>query len=503
MRKFDLKIARTIQKNFGEGKLSEVDSKIKGNEQDSIEATKTLAGARQEEMRKVKNELKEMLPILKPSEVKRFHLPSHEAIIHELEENDYEVSVRYLKELFELDEETRKEAGPGTLTWKKPRLKDNKDAMKRLKEGLIAFEQAKNAGDSLSIIVEFLDMALFFQAMTWEWWWVAERLYRSALVNAELIKNNEQQMITSVHYLYGRFLFEQIQNTTESLYHLKVAREASEGKHWNASKVTGRKEQTIFRECNVLLYKALLMHAQQIDPNQLDIIIKVYTEALARATDSEHYEYMANALYELGKNQLRSGDMKLAFQNFSKFLAMARKISDPEGICNAHMALALAYKLYNSHLQELNDEVNTEKHLNLFRKNAEEFKLLKKLAQAHYCIGEHFLSKRRPDIATSHLKKSFNLYNDLGLYDDANKARIIAGVSKGQGIIDQYIDLMLQCGVDSRAISTLCQWKNRRSVFWTEKTLHTEDSEKSFTFENEAISSSLPTLTNTALVGKM
>lgn len=54
---------------------------------------------------------------------------------------------------------------------------------------------------------------------------------------------------------------------------------------------------------------------------------------------------MANALYELGKNQLRSGDMKLAFQNFSKLLAMARKISDPEGICNAHMALALAYKL--------------------------------------------------------------------------------------------------------------------------------------------------------------
>lgn len=75
MRKFDLKIAKAIQKNFGEGKLSEVprpDSKIKGNEQNSIKAIKTLAGARQEEMRKVKNELKEMLPILKPSEVKRF-----------------------------------------------------------------------------------------------------------------------------------------------------------------------------------------------------------------------------------------------------------------------------------------------------------------------------------------------------------------------------------------------------------------------------------------------
>lgn len=75
MRKFDLKIAKAMQKDLGGGKLSEIprpNSKIKGNEQDSVKAIKTLAGARQEEMRKVKKELKEMLPILKPSEVKRF-----------------------------------------------------------------------------------------------------------------------------------------------------------------------------------------------------------------------------------------------------------------------------------------------------------------------------------------------------------------------------------------------------------------------------------------------
>ncbi|XP_072754856.1 uncharacterized protein [Anoplolepis gracilipes] len=496
MRKFDLK-ARAIQKNFGEEKLSKVDSKLKESEQDSTETIVTLPGVRQKEMRKVKNELKKMLPILKPSEVKRFHLPTHEAIIRELEENGYEESVSYLKELFELDEETRREAGPGTLTWKKPRLKDNKDALIRLKGGLIALEQAKNAGDSASMIMEFLHMALFFQAMTWEWWWVAERLYRSALMNSKLIEN-DKRTTTLIHYLYGRFLLEQIQNTTESLYHLKVAREASKEKHWNASKISSRKEETIFRECNVLLYKAMLMHAQQLDPNQPDIIVKVYTEALARATDADYYEYIANTLYELGKNQLRSDDVKLALQNFSKFLAMAKRIPDPEGICNAHMGLALAYKLC-----ELNDEVNTEKHLHLFRKNAAEFKLMKKLAEAHYCTGEHFLSKRRPDIATSHLEKSFNLYNELGLYDDVNKVRTIAGVSKGQGIIDQYIDLILRCGEDPTAISILCEWKNHRSIFWTEKTLHAEDSERSFTIENKATVSSLSTLSNTTVIEKM
>ncbi|EFN85149.1 hypothetical protein EAI_01233 [Harpegnathos saltator] len=201
----------------------------------------------------------------------RFYLPLHEAIVHELEENGYDESIGYLRELLELDEEARKGAGPGTLAWKKPRLKDNKSALLHLKEGFFAFEQAKNAGDSVSMTMAFLHTATSFQTMACEWWWVAERLYRSAITNAE----------------------------------------------------------------------------------------------------------------------------------------------------------------------------------------------------------------RRPDVATPHLEKSFDLYNELGLYGEANKARIIAGVSRGQGSIDKYIDLVRRCGtaVGSKAISTLCQWKNRRNTFFTETKLCTEDSE--------------------------
>jgi len=76
-----------------------------------------------------------------------------------------------------------------------------------------------------------------------------------------------------------------VQDTAESLRHLRVAREASQKRAWNASKMTGRKEETIFRECNVLLYKALLMHAQQVGLDQPDVAVKAYNEALARATD--------------------------------------------------------------------------------------------------------------------------------------------------------------------------------------------------------------------------
>ncbi|XP_014485577.1 PREDICTED: uncharacterized protein LOC106750042 isoform X2 [Dinoponera quadriceps] len=189
---------------------------------------------------------------------------------------------------------------------------------------------------------------------------------------------------------------------------------------------------------------------------------------------------------------MRSGDIERALQSFSRLLAMAKRIPDSQGVCNAHMALALAYK-------KLNNEMNTEKHLRLSRERAVEFGLTRELAQAYYYTGEHFLSKRRPDIATPHLEKSFDLYNELGLHDEADKARTIAGVSKGQENIDKYIDLICRCGkVDSEAILVLCQWKNRRDVFFTEKKSYTEDSEElSDKHTDETTSSSLSIATIT------
>lgn len=93
---------------------------------------------------RIKNQFSDHFYVDLPS--RRFYLPPHEALIHELEENGYDESAKFLRELLELDEETRKKASLGTLMWKKPRLRDNKSALLRLKEGLFAFEQAKNVG---------------------------------------------------------------------------------------------------------------------------------------------------------------------------------------------------------------------------------------------------------------------------------------------------------------------------------------------------------------------
>jgi len=63
------------------------------------------------------------------------------------------------------------------------------------------------AENTTAMIMALVNMALFFQAMK-EWWWIAEWFYHTALINAGLFNEN-QQPITLVHYLFGRFLFEQ------------------------------------------------------------------------------------------------------------------------------------------------------------------------------------------------------------------------------------------------------------------------------------------------------
>ena len=67
-------------------------------------------------------------------------------------------------------------------------------------------------------------------------------------------------------------------------------------------------------------------------------------------------------------------------------MAIAKRIPDAESICNAHLELAFAYK-------ELEDNEGTVKHLSLLRQCATDNKLLYKLAQSHYYIGEFLLNK--------------------------------------------------------------------------------------------------------------
>ncbi|XP_078050757.1 uncharacterized protein LOC144477143 [Augochlora pura] len=422
---------------------------------------KTLPQAEWHEVNKIMLELKAALPNLSAARVRRHRIPYHEAILLELEERNFDDAARRMSELLEIDE-TISKSSVGALLWKKPSLAERKDFLERLQEGLIAYEKATRRNDYVSRAIAFLDTALFFQRKTWEWWWLAEHLYKAALSAAELIDDDDddRQTITLVRYLYGRFLFYELQNSREALTYLNEAREASENKTWNASKKLGEKQAAIFRECNVLLYKALLILARKDRPNDPNQALRASLEALERATDAEAAEYLNETLHELGKCYMAVNDVKSALKTFSKLLALAKRVPDPEGVCNAHTELAFAYK-------QLNDDARTEKHLRMLRETAAELNLFEKLADAHYYTGEHYLSKGKLDVSTVHLEEALKFYNDLDMSGEADRARCVAGISKGQERIEKYWDLLLRCGAhDQSATLAICRWKSLREPFW-------------------------------------
>lgn len=60
---------------------------------------------------------------------------------------------------------------------------------------------------------------------------------------------------------------------------------------------------------------------------------------------------------------------------------------------------------YLKHMQQLNDDNYTEKHLQKWRESAEDFGLIEKLADAHYYTGEHFLNQ----VKINWKKKKFSI----------------------------------------------------------------------------------------------
>ena len=74
-------------------------------------------------------------------------------------------------------------------------------------------------------------------------------------------------------------------------------------------------------------------------------------------------------------------------------------------------------------------------------------------------------------LSTKHLENALNLYSRLDLTREADQARCIAGISKGQERIQKYINLLLRCGeYDENATLKLCRWKSYREIFWIEET---------------------------------
>lgn len=64
--------------------------------------------------------------------------------------------------------------------------------------------------------MSLIETAVSVQNLGWEWLWIADSLYRTAIWIAKEIEAKDKQIISTLRYVYARFLFYECQRNSAS-----------------------------------------------------------------------------------------------------------------------------------------------------------------------------------------------------------------------------------------------------------------------------------------------
>ncbi|KAK0158499.1 hypothetical protein PV328_009496 [Microctonus aethiopoides] len=420
---------------------------------------KGLTRATKKDIDQVKKNLKEQLPVLTSTGIRRHRLPYHECVLLELKEMGMTEVADYIDQLFKINETVNNEQ----------LLKLQRNFIDILKNNLIKAEMARRKNNYLEETTTLYDTAMFFRSFSHNWLWVVDELLKKALMAAEKVENDDGLTINTVKFIHGKFIFHYMKDPARALNYLNEVSNASKDKIWNTSKFLKQDQVNLHKECNILLYEIHHLIARKFRSINPKMVVKSSLEALKCANKSENNKYIVEALYELGESQMASDDMTGALKTFAKFLAKVKRIPDHKGICDAYKQLAIAH-------QNLKHDDGTREHLRLFRECASEYNLSNKLGEAHYLTGKYLLELDLPSEATVNLKIAFDMFKSLKMMKETDESRFLLGISKGEEVFEEYMKLILNCGNNDRdATLKLLQWKNSRVPFWTTSKSETDN----------------------------
>ena len=64
----------------------------------------------------------------------------------------------------------------------------------------------QNLGPLSERTMSLLNTTLYFEGLSWEWWWIADYLYEFCIKIAQNIDNDNCKTLAIIQFLYARFL---------------------------------------------------------------------------------------------------------------------------------------------------------------------------------------------------------------------------------------------------------------------------------------------------------
>ncbi|XP_065173459.1 uncharacterized protein [Atheta coriaria] len=433
---------------------------------DGITRPKVKTYKQRKAMREKHYQLKEMranLPKLSKTEIRRFRLPFHEALLAELEEDGYFHTAKFLSQLMEYQEAYRADHSYDVIIQARPVLKESNDQLTYLYDNLKKAETAHIQEDIELEIEELLKIAYKNAFGPVDWWWLGEQVFAQCLNITTNYRADDRFRHTMTYYLYGKYLIEQPRIIPLGMQFLNIAREYSKDKLWSAGKITGHIEKYIFIEVSTVLYHTLMDQAKAVLSRDPAWALELTLEARERGIDA--CLPRADVFHLLGQCEMANQQADKAVSNFMKAFLLYKTNHQMEECCEAMIGLAQAYYVMGDFYQ---NKEQMEKLLKFAQKQG----LKSYIGQAHLYIGQYFLNEGSPEAASPYLTNALNIFHEINDVARREFVKNLGAVSKGQLTFQSYVKLILRCEDKSdslkrnRNLARLLKWKDSREPFW-------------------------------------
>ncbi|KAJ8967884.1 hypothetical protein NQ317_013786 [Molorchus minor] len=374
------------------------------------------------------------LPVMTLEEIRQFRMPYHEALLTNLEENNYVITAEYIRQLFRFQQQLREKAGPVSPLLARPQLYLSKNELNYLCDSVMKTEDYHNEENYASECEEMLQLAIHFAFSSEDWWWLGEQLLIQCLSVTKQNKSLDRRYEALGRYAYAKFLLVNLSSDNDAMYQLKVARKLANGQDWTTKLIFPKEVDLLSMKVIYLMHECLireietLMKTDNVKAGRLAVIAK---------------KWAAEACYPQGKLPL---------------LCCVAKLGDPKGICEARIHIAKAYLLDGSQNLSLNT-------LLLLRESAKEFNLPYYLAQAYRHLGEYFLNNGEAPKATSLLAEAFTIFHEGNYIKECDQVRNLRAITTGLGLFPNYLDLLDKTDESREYLMQLVDWKDSRKPF--------------------------------------
>ncbi|XP_050672779.1 uncharacterized protein LOC126970728 [Leptidea sinapis] len=361
-------------------------------------------------------------------------------------------------------------------------------------------EKYRDKGNTKKECLGLLKLSLHYAQKGKGILWLAEKFFHAAIAVSSQYLIDGGRLKACCKYFYGTFLLDKYPDadTEEPFSILTEVRDIAIGKDWmfyEVDDVIAVPTTTLFCATAIKLHHVLLSEARACskkDPGKAERLARL---AERRARDGNDIPKTAEAIIEIGINQLAMNNLNNAQKTFEKAFKIYTDSDYVEGLCTTKMHMAAV-------MQKLGEHEHAARLLTEMGALAMENNLRLQLGKALHLLGELHLKRERPELGTQHLAEAFQCFmgtswdqqgqSELAPIDgdgvdmdviykdstgekyieEAEQSRLMMAISSGQEKMASFFNILRSAGSCSVSKIKIIEWKLSNAGWWVERLHH-------------------------------